>query len=98
MDERETIYKFVCMTDEIQKRYKPLDWLDMTLWVEESKGSITFGNNAKCQSELKFFNECVQIKEFIKSLGYDAELIMFPSDKDCKYPEATINFDFYGDD
>ena len=96
MDEKEAIEKFVDLEFEIQKRYKPLDWLDLTLWVEEGKGSITFGNNAKRQSELTFFNECRQIKDFIKSQGYEAELIMFASDEDCPYPEATINFNLDG--
>ena len=67
MNEKDAIYKFVELESEIQKRYKPLDWLDITLWVEEGKGSITFGNNAKRQSELAFFKECRQIKEFIQS-------------------------------
>lgn len=96
MDEKEAIEKFVELEFEIQKRYKPLDWLDLTLWVEEGKCSITFGNNAKRQSELAFFNECRQIKDFIKSRGYEAELIMFASDEDCPYPEATINFNLDG--
>ena len=96
MNEKDAIYKFVELESEIQKRYKPLDWLDLTLWVEDGKGSITFGNNAKDQTELKFFNECRQIKDFIQSKGYPAELIMFASDKDCPYPEATINFSIDG--
>ena len=96
MDEKEAIEKFVDLEFEIQKRYKPLDWLDLTLWVEEGKGSITFGNNAKRQSKLAFFNECRQIKDFIQSKGYEAELIMFDSDEDCPYPEATINFSLDG--
>ena len=98
MNEREAVYKFVDLEFEIQKTYKPLDWLDLTLWAEEGKGSITFGNNAKCQSELTFFNECKQIKQFIQSKGYPAELIMFPSDDKCPYPEATINFSFDGNE
>lgn len=96
MDEKEAIEKFVDLEFEIQKRYKPLDWLDLTLFVEEGKGSITFGNNAKRQSQLAFFNECRQIKDFIKSRGYEAELIMFASDEGCPYPEATINFNLDG--
>lgn len=96
MDEKEAIEKFVELEFEIQKRYKPLDWLDLTLWVEEGKCSITFGNNAKRQNDLAFFNECRQIKDFIKSRGYEAELIMFASDEDCPYPEATINFNLDG--
>ena len=96
MDEKEAIEKFVELEFEIQKRYKPLDWLDLTLFVEEGKGSITFGNNAKRQCEFTFFNECRQIKDFIKSRGYEAELIMFASDEDCPYPEATINFNLDG--
>lgn len=96
MNERDAIYKFVDLQFEIQKRYKPLDWLDLTLLVEDGKGSITFGNNAKSQPELKFFNECRQIKDFIQSKGYPAELIMFPADNDCDYPEATINFSLDG--
>ena len=96
MDEKEAIEKFVDLEFEIQKRYKPLDWLDLTLFVEEGKGGITFGNNAKRQSQLAFFNECRQIKDFIKSRGYEAELIMFASDEDCPYPEATINFNLDG--
>ena len=96
MNEKDAIYKFVELESEIQKRYKPLDWLDITLWVEEGKGSITFGNNAKRQSELAFFKECRQIKEFIQSKRYPAELIMFPADNDCDYPEATINFNLDG--
>ena len=96
MDEKEAIEKFVELEFEIQKRYKPLDWLDLTLWVEEGKCSITFGNNAKRQNELTFFNQCRQIKDFIKSRGYEAELIMFASDEDCPYPEATINFNLDG--
>ena len=96
MNEKDAIYKFVELESEIQKRYKPLDWLDLTLWVEDGKGSITFGNNAKRQSELTFFNECRQIKDFIQSKGYPAELIMFPADNDCDYPEATINFNLDG--
>ena len=67
MNERDAIYKFVDLQFEIQKRYKPLDWLDLTLLVEDGKGSITFGNNAKSQTECKFFNECRQIKDFIQS-------------------------------
>ena len=67
MNEKEAIEKFVELEFEIQKRYKPLDWLDLSLWVEDGKGSITFGNNAKSQTELKFFNECRQIKDFIQS-------------------------------
>lgn len=96
MDEKEAIEKFVELEFEIQKRYKPLDWLDLTLWVEEGKCSITLGNNAKRQNQLAFFNECRQIKDFIKSRGYEAELIMFASDEDCPYPEATINFNLDG--
>ena len=96
MNEKDAIYKFVELESEIQKRYKPLDWLDLTLWVEDGKGSITFGNNAKDQTELKFFNECRQIKDFIQSKGYPAELIMFPADNDCDYLEATINFNLDG--
>lgn len=96
MDEKEAIEKFVELEFEIQKRYKPLDWLDLSLWVEDGKGSITFGNNAKSQTELKFFNECRQIKDFIQSKGYPVELIMFPADNDCDYPEVTINFNLDG--
>ncbi|WP_405323329.1 hypothetical protein [Methanobrevibacter sp.] len=96
MNEKESIEKFVELEFEIQKRYKPLDWLDLTLWVEDGKGSITFGNNAKRQNEFAFFNECRQIKDFIKSRGYEAELIMFASEEDCPYPEATINFNLDG--
>lgn len=96
MNEKEAIEKFVELEFEIQKRYKPLDWLDLSLWVEDGKGSITFGNNAKSQTELKFFNECRQIKDFIQSKGYPVELIMFPADNDCDYPEVTINFNLDG--
>ena len=95
-DGKEVIAKLVNLVDEIQQKYKPLDWLDTTVWVEHSRGSFTFGNNAKCQSELKFFSECRQIAEFIQSKGYRAELIMFPADDDCDYPEATINFSLDG--
>ena len=96
MDEKEAIEKFVDLEFEIQKRYKPLDWLDLTLFVEEGKGSITFGNNAKRQANLTFFNECRQIKEFIESKGYPAELILCPAEDECPYPEATINFSLDG--
>lgn len=38
----------------------------------------------------------VAVKEFIKELGYSAELIFFNADKLCPYNEATININFEG--
>ena len=97
MNEKEAIYRFVHLTDEIEKRYGPLDWIDLTLHVEEARGSIGFGNNTKAQSTLKFFNECRQIKDFINAHeDHNAEMISFEPDADCPYAEVIINFTLDG--
>lgn len=85
------------LVEEIEKRYKPLDWIDITLYKCENRASIGFTNTAKKQSDLKFFNECRQIKDFINSHDdFNAELIEFESDCDCPYAEAIINFTLDG--
>lgn len=48
------------------------------------------------ESKEDFFSKMVNVKEFIRSFGYSAELIYFNADKICPYDEATINIDFYG--
>ena len=85
--------KSIALNDVIEEKFKPLNWIDITLF-EDGNGSISFTDNG--ESNENFFNKMVAVKEFIKEFGYSAELIFFNADNLCPYNEATININFWG--
>ena len=85
--------KSIVLNDAIESKFKPLNWVDITTYGDGT-GSISFTDNGECKEN--FFNKMVAIKEFIKELGYSAELIYFNADELCPYDEATININFEG--
>lgn len=84
------------LNDAIQKAFKPLNWIDTTIWQDRGVESISFTDTG--ESEDLFFKKMRSIKEFVKGFGYTAELIKWPADCECPYHEATININFNGDD
>ena len=85
---------FLDMNLKIQKEFSPLNWIDVTAWVDECKGSICFTDDGETADE--FFSKMRSIKDFIKGFGYSASLIKFEADKLCPYHEARIDIDFTG--
>ncbi len=85
---------FLDLNLKIQKVFCPLNWIDVTAWTDECKGSISFTDNGESADE--FFSKMRSIKEFIKGFGYSASLIKFEADKLCPYNEARIEIDFTG--
>ena len=81
------------LENEIQDRFGPLNWCDQTVYCT-GRGSIGFTDDG--EGEDQFFKKMAEIKEYIKSKGYTAELIKFDEDKDHNYYEAIINFHFEG--
>lgn len=88
------VRKSIALNDAIEKAYKPLNWIDTTIWQDRDIESISFTDTG--ESKDLFFNKMRNIKEFVKSFGYTAELIKFPADCECPYHEATININFNG--
>lgn len=84
---------FLDLNMKIQKEFNPLKWVDITHY-EDGTGSISFTDDG--EPEDQFFNKMYEIKEFVKTFGYAAELIKFPADCECPYHEATININFNG--
>ena len=82
------------LNDKIETEFNPLNWIDITIWQDDGRLSISFTDTG--ESEDMFFNKMKSIKKFIKSFGYTAELIKFHADCDCPYPEATININLEG--
>ena len=103
-DEKITVYlegdeimeERICqlLEESVNNKFENLDWVHYDYNTETNILSWTFIDNGETEEE--FFNKMVEIKEYVKSLEYSAELIKFP--KDCKhnYYEATININIYG--
>ena len=90
----EIVEKSFALNDAIEDAYQPLNWIDITIWQDRDIGSISFTDVG--ESEDLFFSKMLSIKEFVKSFGYNAELIKWPADCDFPYHEATININFNG--
>ncbi|WP_405283110.1 hypothetical protein [Methanobrevibacter sp.] len=84
---------FLDLNIEIQKKFAPLSWVDLTHY-DDGTGSISFTDCG--EPEDQFFNKMCEIKEFVKTFGYTAELIKWRADCECPYHEATININFHG--
>lgn len=88
------VKRSIVLNEAIEKKFKPLNWIDTTVWTDEKFGSITFTDNGEPSAE--FFSKMEKIKNFIIDSGFAAELVMFPADKECPYDEATIKIKFGG--
>lgn len=88
------IKEFLALNMAIQKAFCPLNWIDVTAWADDYKGSISFTDNGESADE--FFSKMASIKGFIKEQGYSASLTKFKADKLCPYHEARIDIDFTG--
>lgn len=78
----------------IQKEFGPLNWIDVTAWTDDYKGSISFTDDGESAEE--FFTKMANVKDFIKRFGYSASLTKFEADKLCPYNEARIEINFAG--
>ena len=85
---------FLDLNLKIQKEFTPLNWIDVTAWVDECKGSICFTDDGETADE--FFSKMRAVKDFIKGFGYSASLTKYEADKLCPYNEARIDIDFTG--
>ena len=85
--------EFLVLNMAIQKRFNPLNWVDITNY-DDGTGSISFTDDGEIEDE--FFTKMVNIKEFVKGLGYSASLTKFEADKLCPYSEARIDINFVG--
>lgn len=85
---------FLDMNLRIQKEFGPLNWIDVTAWTDDYKGSISFTDDG--ESADLFFSKMRNIKDFIKGFGYSASLTKFEADKLCPYNEARIDINFAG--
>ena len=82
------------LNEKIEEEFKPLNWIDTTIWQDDGTGSISFTDDGEPKDQ--FFDKMYEIKEFVKTFGYTAELIKFPADCECPYHEARININFHG--
>ena len=87
------IKEFLALNMAIQKKFSPLNWIDVTKYEDET-GSISFTDDGESAEE--FFTKMVNVKDFIKEFGYSATLTKYESDKLCPYHEARIDIDFAG--
>ena len=87
------IKEFLALNMAIQKKFSPLNWIDVTKYEDET-GSISFTDDGESSDE--FFNKMVRIKDFIKEFGYSASLTKYEADKLCPYNEARIDINFNG--
>lgn len=85
---------FLDMNLKIQKEFGPLNWIDVTAWTDDYKGSISFTDDGESADE--FFSKMRNIKDFIKEFGYSATLTKYEADKLCPYHEARIDINFTG--
>jgi hypothetical protein len=90
----DVIKVFLDMNLRIQKEFGPLNWIDVTAWTDDYKGSISFTDDGESADE--FFSKMRGIKDFIKGFGYSASLTKYEADKLCPYNEARIDIDFTG--
>ena len=91
----DVLKEFLALNMSIQKKFGPLNWIDVTKYEDES-GSISFTDDGESSDE--FFTKMVSIKDFIKEFGYSASLTKYGADKLCPYNEARIDIDFAGDE
>ena len=89
----DVIKQFLELNDEIQKKFEPLYWADITHY-NDGTGSISFTDCGETAEE--FFSKMRCIKDFIKGFGYSASLTKFEADNLCHYNEARIDIDFTG--
>ena len=68
----DVIEVFLDLNLKIQKEFTPLNWIDVTAWVDECKGSICFTDDGETADE--FFSKMRDVKDFIK--GFDTAEIM----------------------
>lgn len=87
------VKEFLALNMAIQKKFSPLNWIDVTKYEDET-GSISFTDDGENADE--FFTKMVNIKDFIKGFGYTASLTKFEADKLCSYNEARIDINFVG--
>lgn len=87
------IKQFLALNLEIQKKFSPLNWIDITSYEDET-GSISFTDDGESSDE--FFSKMRDVKEFIKGFGYSASLTKYEADKLCPYNEARIEINFAG--
>ena len=86
---------FLDLNMEIQKKFAPLSWVDVTHY-DNGTGSISFTDCGKTEDE--FFSKMRDVTSFIKGFGYTASLTRYEADKLCPYSEARIDINFEGGD
>ena len=93
----ETMEERICnlLEELINSRFNKLDIFSSDYDKDTNILCTTFLDNGE-ETEEEFFDKMRDIKDYINSMDYNAELIMFPKNCDYNYSEAHINTNIYG--
>lgn len=85
--------------EEIDERFGPLDWIDLTPYYEQKSVTWVWSNTNIKQDDEAFFDQIAQIVKFIKEMNddYRASMVKYYSEEDEDLSaEAVVDARFDG--